>query len=543
MFKNINHKLGNILLRPFREYFLFMIAFFILATSPYFLRQFFTVKLYFNALLLSIHCIVLSYFVTLVISLIKLRIIRIIVQAFIMVFAIMSFALNFYCVFKLGYLFDSDFALLLLDTNPKESKEFLTTMIPGWIILTISGVYLFFLIFWLLSERFNLNLRKKTSQIALIFMCLCVAAYIISWKTWREGPIKSLIDLPQFEVPDKLQSYYTHPQINVIDTNTMPANVILIIGESFARSHSSLYNYDKITNPQLSSYQENSLLYTFDSIDAPAATTSESIKLMMSTYCKQDSNKSKLWYEYTSLIELMQVCGFDCYWFTNQARGSKHNGIARTYAQACNAQWFLQEEGSERRLDGHKNLDIVLVDSSYFFINHLNSQCHNFIIYHMEGSHFDYSKRYTKEFDYFHEQDYINHPPEHRIILATYDNSILYNDYIVAQIMNLYKNKEAIVIYVPDHGQVMYRNPNNPNYYVHGNDDDPISYALGVEIPFFVYASPLYQQKHPEMMERIKYRQDNPKTWNSDNLPYFIMDLIGVKEINGENIKPKSVLN
>ena len=36
---------------------------------------------------------------------------------------------------------------------------------------------------------------------------------------------------------------------------------------------------------------------------------------------------------------------------------------------------------------------------------------------------------------------------------------------------------------------------------------------------------------------------DNPKTWNSDNLPYFIMDLIGVKEINGENIKPKSVLN
>ena len=147
MFKNINHKLGNILLRPFREHFLFMIAFFILATSPYFLRQFFTVKLYFNALLLSIHCIVLSYFVTLVISLIKLRIIRIIVQAFIMVFAIISFALNFYCVFKLGYLFDSDFALLLLDTNPKESKEFLTTMIPGWIILTISGVYLFFLFF------------------------------------------------------------------------------------------------------------------------------------------------------------------------------------------------------------------------------------------------------------------------------------------------------------------------------------------------------------------------------------------------------------
>ena len=109
--------------------------------------------------------------------------------------------------------------------------------------------------------------------------------------------------------------------------------------------------------------------------------------------------------------------------------------------------------------------------------------------------------------------------------------------------MGMFKDTESIVIYVPDHGQVMYRDKNNPDYYAHGRKKDPISFALGIDIPFFVYASPLYQQKHPEMMERIKYRQDNPKTWNSDNLPYFIMDLIGVKEINGENIKSKSVLN
>jgi hypothetical protein len=44
-------------------------------------------------------------------------------------------------------------------------------------------------------------------------------------------------------------------------------------------------------------------------------------------------------------------------------------------------------------------------------------------------------------------------------------------------------------------------------------------------------------------MQRIKYRQEHPKAWNSDDLPYLIMDLIGVTAIDGEEVKPKSVLN
>ena len=108
--------------------------------------------------------------------------------------------------------------------------------------------------------------------------------------------------------------------------------------------------------------------------------------------------------------------------------------------------------------------------------------------------------------------------------------------------MDIFKNTESVVIYLPDHGQVMYRNPNNPDYYTHGNGNS-VDYALGVEIPFFVYASPLFQQKYPQIMERIKNRQENPKSWNSEDLPYFIMDLIGVKTINGEDVRPRSVLN
>ena len=89
----------------------------------------------------------------------------------------------------------------------------------------------------------------------------------------------------------------------------------------------------------------------------------------------------------------------------------------------------------------------------------------------------------------------------------------------------------------------MYRNPKSPDYFAHGNNNDPVGYRLGVEIPFMVFASPLFQEKHPETTQRIKDRQNNPKPWNSDDLPYLIMDIIGVSSIDGETIEKKSILN
>jgi heptose-I-phosphate ethanolaminephosphotransferase len=263
---------------------------------------------------------------------------------------------------------------------------------------------------------------------------------------------------------------------------------------------------------------------------------------MLSTYShRDDNNTSKKWYEFASIIEALQECGYECSWFGNQARRSIKNGTARLYAEACNRQFFLQQEGSDSFNDRYDN---VLIDSSFHYINQPNQQhCHRFIIYHMMGSHFDFKMRYPSEYNHFKEDDYALEPIGHRTILATYDNSILYNDYIVSHIMNLFHDKDAVVIYVPDHGQVMYRNQNRPDHYAHGFSKDPISYILGVEIPLIIYASPVFQKQHPDLMLLINSRQEHPKTWNSDDLPYLILDLIGAKTINGEDIQPKSLLN
>lgn len=543
MLKTLCQKLGNILLKPFREHFLFLIVFFFLFTSPYFFWHPMHVQ-GFNIyiLYLAIHCLVISYLVTLLVSVIKPDVARKIVQGVLIALAAILFAVNFYCNYVLDFLFDSDIAMLILGTDVHETKEFASALLPTWIILAVLGIYLLFIILWWISKRHRLNLGKKTSWVALGLILICALLSIRNWRAWEDGPLKLFEELSNIESSDDLQSHYTHPAITIADEAQRPANVVLIIGESFARVHSSLYGYDKATNPQLGAYRDSSMLFTLDDIDAPAPTTAQSLRFMLSAYAQEDdtSSNEKKWFEYTTLIELMQECGFDCYWFSNQARGNKHNSTARAFAEACDRHWFLQQEGSDRY-----NImpDKVLVDSSYQFVNQLNSQERHFIIYHMMGSHYDFAMRYPKEFAKFTENDYLTEPQSHRSILASYDNSILYNDYIVSQIINLYRDKEAIVIYIPDHGQVMYRDPKDPDYYAHGKMNDKVRYALGVEVPFMIYASPSYQEKYPEVMQRIKYRQEHPKAWNSDDLPYLIMDLIGVTAIDGEDVSAKSVLN
>lgn len=539
MAKKNFQKIADILLRPFREHFLFFIVFFILATSCYIIRHL-VIEFYpIAAFSTAIHCFNISYIVTLLVGIIRPKVARKIIQVILIVLAAIDFALNFYCICHLKYLFDADTALLILETDANEAKEFITAMIPKGIVIAEIAIYLVLFFLWRLSTHRNLNLGKKASLFALGLACMNLVGNLYFWNVWKDGPIARFWEISQYDVPSDLKSYYSHPQLTYNEKQDLPLNVVLIIGESFARCHSSLYGYDKPTNPQLKSLKDDSLLFTIDSIDSPAGNTAPSIMKMMSTFSQADENNNdKKWYEYISLIELMKESGYDCFWFGNQACANKNNGIARTYAHACDQQFFFQHEGIDEVNDRY---DIVLVDSSFQYINQFSKRKHNFFIYHMLGSHFNYNMRYPKNYAKFSEKDYPTDPQNHREILSTYDNSILYNDFVVKKIMDLFKDSESVVIYVPDHGQVMYRNKRNPDYYAHGKGK--YDYAYGVEIPFFIFASPLYQERHPTIMQRIRERQNNPKSWNSEDLPYFIMDLIGVKTINGEEVRPRSVLN
>jgi acetylglutamate kinase len=122
-------------------------------------------------------------------------------------------------------------------------------------------------------------------------------------------------------------------------------------------------------------------------------------------------------------------------------------------------------------------------------------------------------------------------------LLAEYDNSILYNDYVVNELLQRFVNEDAIVFYFSDHGIDAFKSSNN--YIGHANPNDTISIMVSKKIPFMVYSSQFFCKKHPELQKRIENAVNRP--YRTDSIMYTIMDVAGVETVNGISYKHKSL--
>ena len=536
--KNKFERIKDILMLPFSKH-LVMLLFLFTALLPYMWLH--VVILKYNGYVMGVHCFLLAYFATLIVSLIRPQSIRLVVQAILVVLSTIFFALNVYCLVEFQSLLNVDYLMLILNTNFNEATEFLTSVLRLSIVLGVGGVLLFFLLLWILSRRHHIGINSKWSVPALVLLVILTLVNLMNFHVWRDGPVLQVpylfYSIHKYQLPDNLELNNTNPSVTYFDKEKLPANVVLIIGESFSRSHSSLYGYDKQTNPRLGKLRDNSMLFAFDSIESPAVRTSESISFMMGLCTRNDLVKdSKKWHEYTTLIELMHVSGYDTYWYSNQDSLGTYNVVSRIFAQSCDYVDFIREG---THITNGKILDNELVDMSNQTVSHMDTSLH-FVVYHLMGSHFDYKMRYPNEFEHFTEKDYPDCLENQRQVLAEYDNSILFNDYVVEQIINLFKDKDAVVIYVPDHAQDMFES--DPDFFMHAKQNDPVSCFWGARIPFMVYVSPMYKEHYQEVVQRMQERQDHPMPWNSEDLPYFILDIMGVKTVNGVDVKTRSVL-
>ena len=153
----------------------------------------------------------------------------------------------------------------------------------------------------------------------------------------------------------------------------------------------------------------------------------------------------------------------------------------------------------------------------------------NLVILHLMGSHVDYRARYPQKTNTVFKPSMYNRPEltdKQRQILAHYDNSLLYNDSIVAAITQRFADKDAVVIYVPDHGEEIF--DGSPYMYgrMHGANIDYRLARNEMEIPFWVWGSPLYRENHPYGWMAIQNAKNRPMM--TDALPHFLMYLGGI---------------
>ncbi len=293
------------------------------------------------------------------------------------------------------------------------------------------------------------------------------------------------------------------------------------MGESFSKHHSSLYGYEKQTNPLLEKLVQDSSLIVFKNVTSAGLSTMISFKYMFSGY-SPESEKDKEWYNFPLLQDILHSAGYSMHWFSNHANVGVHNNVTRLLAEASDDNHFC---GNSLSGDFRTSYDEEEVKLAKNFLSSYDKNNYNFYVFHLMGSHFKFDLRYPSNFVKFTEKDYQNRPLNQRSTLAAYDNSILYNDYVVNEIISLFKEREAIIIYLSDHGLDIYNS--SDTYAAHGKPNDPISAKFGSDIPFIVYTSQSYRNNNPKIINQLKQKTATP--FRTDNFMNFVIEISGIK--------------
>ena len=417
--------------------------------------------------------------------------------------------------------FNYKFAPILMQTNLSEALEFLESYINLKIIIVIISISFSIILFIKYVKKVSIFQNRFTQNIVLFIITISFILCIRNPLVYKDSFIGKMIAVIQTSSVPNLKEYQTNTKIVTLGEKTK--NIVMIIGESFSKSHSSLYGYEKKTNPQLSSLVEDGSLFVYNNITSPATSTIPSIQSIMSTYNSHYHNNIP-WYKCVTLPYILHIAGYYTYWISNQSKIGLFDTVTGRYSDLCKESYYVGNKFSgmsRTTLDEEilPILDTLLIE---------NKNSYNFYFIHLMGSHSNFKKRYPLSFNKFSEYDYEKYPKHQRENLASYDNSILYNDSIVNEIIQKFHDKEAIIFYFSDHGIDAYES--SSDHIGHAKENDNKSVEFGKRIPFVIYTSPCYKYKYPYKINQIINNLNQP--YCTEDIIHSIMDLIDTKFIN-----------
>ena len=431
--------------------------------------------------------------------------------------------LNLYCYHVYGCLLSNDFIQIVAATNPDEAKEYFDTFISWEQVALFFSIIVLSIVIAILLPKIQKVSWGKLWIVAGGMLLISICAI------WRNSGIiqEEFVDKERwtfnFEEVVDLKNHPTHPQIEECDS-IHPSRIIIILGESFSLNHSSLYGYKRNTNPLLKKQVEDGNLFVYKLVTSPCSHTTAAFKYLLNTY--QIGHEDGFpWYEHTNIIEVMKIAGYYTAWISNQSEKGMFDNLPSGHAQLCDEKFFLENEKKSDRCDG----GLIGKESA-------KTRGKNVIFYHFMGQHEKFEERYPHDYEQFNGKDYEECPEHQRKILAAYDNATLYNDFVVNSIMDRYKEQDAVVFYFSDHGLDLF--DTDPNYFGHAKATEE-SQAQGKKIPFMVYVSPIFQELHPDKMEKIKSSTNKP--FCTDKFIYAVMDVAGYRFADNDDMEKYSL--
>jgi len=304
-------------------------------------------------------------------------------------------------------------------------------------------------------------------------------------------------------------------------------NIILIIGESYIKSHAAVYGYYLPTTPNMTKEKISGNLFLFNNVIAPYAGTSAVVRNVLE--CNSIAMKEP-WYNSLYFPTIFKKSGFNVDFWDNQ-RDDFTKGVdtytldallydpalSRITYNATNHQSFKYDDELIQNYEKKRPL------AKY-----------KFDIFHLWGQHVDASERYPHDkFSRFSAKDIHSKAPymteSKKQDIANYDNATYYNDYVLNHIINLYRDKNTVLVYFSDHGEEVYdyRDSKGRVEAAPGQEKNWLKYQF--EVPFVIWCSDKYKALHPDVIHRIKASLNRP--FMTDNTCHLLFDLAGLKTI------------
>jgi len=305
--------------------------------------------------------------------------------------------------------------------------------------------------------------------------------------------------------------------------------VVFILGESTSRHHMQLYGYGLPTTPKLAARAEAGELAIYENVTSPHAGTMAVLRTLFSFY---DNDANGMWYDYGDFFDILRQAGVYTAWLSNQEASGFYGSIGRTLGERTDHVAFTSPVAHSIDLAERYDSEVLP-----FLDEELRERVAEpvpaaFYVIHLMGAHEEFSKRYPPEFARFTPEDEAGRgaleDASARAVRAAYDNAVLYDDAIVDEIIRRFEDKDALVIFISDHGEEVY---DTRAQFGHGDETSPWQR----DVPMVFWMSKAFRVNHPADVQRIEAARGNH--WQSDEMIHTLLDLMHVRVADFDETK------
>lgn len=441
-----------------------------------------------------------------------------------------------YFVNSLGVVITPDQIQNMLQTDAREVRDLWSMRLVIWTLVFV--VFPLFIIWMLKIQPASLGhqlVHKSLSSVVSLglILGLLFCFYVDYAAIFREHrDLKGMLS-PQNSIASTL-SYYKKkaPKANLplvafgedahllqqAQMQDHPKLMVLVVGETARAESFALNGYARNTNPELSKLA----VINFNQVSSCGTATAVSVPCMFSGMSRETYDE-QLASHREGLLDIAQRAGYQVTWIDNNSgckgacdRVQKYQIPAQLKQKWCDASGECFDE--------------ILVDSLKDYLAHLdkNNQKPQLIVLHQMGSHGPaYFKRSKTPYQPFQPTCNSNaiQGCSAEELKNSYDNSIVYTDHVLAQIIETLKQQTQYQTgfwYLSDHGE----STGEHGLYLHGA---PYSMAptQQTHVPMLMWFSDAWKQQNTHQVSCLKGQTGQARS--HDHLFPSLLSLLDIK--------------